>query len=191
MSMRQRIGNDAYERAMLQAKAELGVKGSSAAPRRNLAETAQYYNCLRNHVERGGMLALTVHQPYAYLLCLPDGDEQAKRVENRSWMPPKWLIGKRIVIHSGKSKKRVTYGDEIKWPLKYGVGIGTVKLEGALRKHPTGSPATGWECEEFPRGYEWLAMHKHSEGPCCWVVGDSERFDRPIERPGAQGLWMW
>jgi hypothetical protein len=151
----------------------------------------QYYGALRACVERGGLLALTAHQPMAYLLMLPHHDENAKRVENRTWRPPPWLIGKRIVVHAGMSRVRLRAGDEIKWRLVFGAGLGTVLVDGALAKAVTGSPGTGWLEEEFPPGYEWLGTHRHAQGPWCWVVGDPEPFKEPIPRSGAQGLWIW
>ena len=42
------------------------------------------------------MKALTLHQPWASLIACG-----AKRIETRSWPPPKSLIGKRIAIHAG------------------------------------------------------------------------------------------
>ena len=164
---------------------------AAAGRKQSKADAAQHWGNVRRHVEGGGLVALTVHQPYAYLLMLPDGDERAKRVENRTWKPHPWLIGKRIVIHAGMSRIKLSHGDELKWPLSFGVGLGTVRIVGALRKQCTGSPATGWECDEFPKGYEWLATHRHSGGPVCWVVADPQPFDRPIPCAGAQGLWIW
>ena len=164
---------------------------AAAGRKQSKADAAQHWGNVRRQVEAGGLVALTVQQPYAYLLLLPDGDERAKRVENRCWRPQPWLIGKRIVIHAGVSKARLSRGDDLKWPLVFGAGLGTVRVVGALAKRETGSPATGWENDEFPKGYEWLATHRHSVGPVCWVVADPVRFDRPIPCAGAQGLWIF
>jgi hypothetical protein len=54
------------------------------------------------------MLALTVWQPWASLIvgAPPSYDElptpPQKRIENRSWLPPRALIGQRIAIHAAK-----------------------------------------------------------------------------------------
>lgn len=154
-------------------------------------ETVRYFGVLREWVERGRLLALTIHQPFAHWILMGDDEELKKRVENRSWAPPRWLIGRRIVIHAGVSRKRLNYMDDVRWPLKFGAGLGTVRIAGGLRKRQTGSPATGWEDDELPRGYEWLALHRHSEGPVCWVLEDVRRWMQPVECPGAQGLWKW
>jgi hypothetical protein len=155
------------------------------------ADTVQYFGRLREWVEAGRLLALTVHQPFAYWLLLEDGHELAKRVENRSWAPPRWLIGKRIVIHAGVSKRRLNYMDDVRWLLKFGAALGTVKVVGSLRKRETGSPATGWQDDELPPRYEWLATHRHSIGPVCWVVEDPHHWNQAVECPGAQGLWRY
>ena len=176
------MGRDAYRR--VQNAATIGRRQSKA-------DAAQHWGNLRSHVEAGGLLALTVHQPFAYFLMQAASDELAKRVENRTWMPPRWMIGRRFVVHAGASRARLTYGDDLKWPLVFGAGLGTVALRGALRKAETGSPATGWDCDEFPQGYEWLATHRHATGPICWVVDDPQPFDRPLPRPGAMGFWKW
>ena len=155
------------------------------------AKTTQHFSVLRGWVERGGMLALTIHQPFAYQILLEDGHEQAKRVENRTWFPPRWMIGRRIVIHAGLGRQRLNYGDDVRWPLKFGAALGTIRIAGALRKQPTGSPATGWDNDELPHGYEWLATHRHAEGPVCWVLEGPELWPRAVECAGAQGLWRW
>jgi hypothetical protein len=157
----------------------------------SLADKAQHFGILRDWVERGNLLALTIHQPFAHWILMDDDQELRKRVENRSWCPPRWLIGRRIVIHAGMSRQKLSYMDDVKWPLKFGAALGTVKIAGALRKRCTGSPATGWEEDEFPAGYEWLATHRHSEGPVCWVLENVWRWVQPVECSGAQGLWKW
>lgn len=39
---------------------------------------------------------LTLIQPWAYAV-----ERLGKRIENRGWAPPQWVIGKRIYIHAG------------------------------------------------------------------------------------------
>ncbi len=41
--------------------------------------------------------ALTLHRPWPWAII-----HGSKRVENRSWAPPAWLIGQRLAIHAGK-----------------------------------------------------------------------------------------
>lgn len=42
------------------------------------------------------MYALTLWQPWCYAMV-----HLGKRVENRPWHPPRWLIGQRIALHAG------------------------------------------------------------------------------------------
>ncbi len=42
--------------------------------------------------------ALTLHQPHAYCVV-----HRNKRIENRDWAPPDWLIGEYLAIHAGKT----------------------------------------------------------------------------------------
>ena len=44
------------------------------------------------------LYAITLWQPWAQVLV-----EGAKTVENRDWAPPRWLYGRRIAIHAGKT----------------------------------------------------------------------------------------
>lgn len=48
------------------------------------------------------LMALTLDQPWAYVVAAG-----MKRVENRSWRPPKKLIGRPLVIHAGQRYDRV------------------------------------------------------------------------------------
>lgn len=45
--------------------------------------------------------ALTVRQPAAQHIALGD-----KPIENRSWLPPQWLVGHTFLIHADKSCDR-------------------------------------------------------------------------------------
>ena len=43
------------------------------------------------------MKALSIKQPWLY--CITDLD---KRIENRTWKPPGWVVGQRIALHASK-----------------------------------------------------------------------------------------
>ena len=59
------------------------------------------------------MKCLTVCQPFASALMTPiEGERQPlKPVENRTWLPPMRMIGERIIIHAGKSRKWLNIDD--------------------------------------------------------------------------------
>ena len=46
------------------------------------------------------MRALTLHRPWPWAILHLDG-ARAKRIENRLWAPPDWILGERIAIHAG------------------------------------------------------------------------------------------
>jgi hypothetical protein len=106
-----------------------------------------------------------------------------KRVENRTWMPPKSLIGQRIAIHAGKKydpDDAATIASASVTPMnllaeaRQPTGIVcTVVLAGVVTK--ADNPR-----ERF--GFWWA-------GPVGWVLEDVQRLPEPIPCRGAQGLW--
>lgn len=47
------------------------------------------------------MKALSIKQPWLWAIL-----EQGKRIENREWRPPTWIIGQRIALHASKGLDR-------------------------------------------------------------------------------------
>lgn len=47
------------------------------------------------------MKVLTIREPWASAIAFGD-----KRIENRTWKPPRYMLGRRIAIHAGKSWTR-------------------------------------------------------------------------------------
>ncbi len=118
---------------------------------------------------------LSVMQPYAAAIIAG-----IKPVENRTWAPPAWLLGRRFLIHAGLGEK---YLDDLhamlkvrqNWPrgprrFKRGVILGHCRL---VRWVPV---------TERPVGCPW------SFGPVCWVLDDPVAIE-PIEWRGAQRLF--
>ena len=125
------------------------------------------------------MKALTVLQPYAALIIMPQSKlppgEVRKRVENRTW--PTRYRGP-LLIHAGKSLKFMRPGDERFGELVFGAIVGVADLV---------------ECVEFQRlkdsRLDWLYDHPHAEGPWCWVLENVVPFDKPVPYAGRQGLF--
>jgi hypothetical protein len=138
-------------------------------------------------VRERAVKALTVCQPYADLICLPDDHPRAKRVENRTW--PTSYRGP-LLIHAGKSRQWLTdhnYGMPTSG-MVFGAIVGVANLAGCFEYKPHMSRMDqiyGGHYESFP----WLREHKHVEGPWCWVLTECRRFEEPIEYRGAQGLF--
>lgn len=127
------------------------------------------------------MKALTICQPYAHLICLPDDDDRAKRVENRKW--PTRYRGP-LLIHAGKSRNWLASGREYGIPesdMTFGAIIGIANLADCRSVESIRSG----KCGDFL----WLAAHQHVEGPFCFVLTDCRRFEKPIPYRGAQGFF--
>ncbi len=131
------------------------------------------------------MKALTICQPYAHLIALPESDFRHKRVENRTW--PTHYRG-RLLIHAGRSRDWMTVNeaeqieDDYEIPLKdmaFGAFVARARLADCVR----------YEDGHARRRYPWLAMHQHASGPWCWILADIERLEHPVPWRGAQGLW--
>lgn len=128
---------------------------------------------------------LTICQPYAALIMLPDSHERAKRVENRGW--PTSYRGP-LLIHAGKSRAWFEldadgihddlYGFVVA-DLPFGAIVGQCELIDCVRKGDSASE----------KRHLWLKSHEHYEGPWCWVLANIQPFPEPIPYRGAQGLF--
>lgn len=153
------------------------------------------------------MKAITVCQPYAHLICLPESDPRHKRVENRS---RRWQYRGPIAIHAGKSHKMLMRpGDNYGIPIEdmaFGAVVATARLSGCYEiagksimatgtmtvgsmkfsgvvQHRTYSPQ--WAVEQWP----WLDNHQHVEGPYCLVLTDVKPLKTPVPWRGSLGLF--
>ena len=152
------------------------------------------------------MKALTIWQPWASLIMIG-----AKPYEFRSWMAPRSLVGKRLVIHAGsramKSAEvtnlidRLT-DDELAWStalhresalpfletlrranqLPLGAGIGTA-IVGVSRE----GAHIAAEFGATTINYSDRDLHSNFG----WPLTDIELWDEPIRMSGKQGLWNW
>lgn len=144
------------------------------------------------------MTALTICQPYAHLICLPDDDDRAKRVENRRWGTS---YRGPLLIHAGKSREWLdldeddTCDDTYEIPLSemaFGAIVGIANLADCVQLVPVISQR-GFLSYNVPnhasRRWPWLACHAHTEGPFCFVLTECRRFKNPIPCRGARGLF--
>jgi len=130
------------------------------------------------------MKALTIKQPWAYAITDLD-----KRIENRTWKPPDWIIGKRIAIHTSKKSDALGYS-----------AIQRVKHVTLPANLPLGSIVAtakiiSWVNEQcFEVG---IVLHHPSDlvenewffGPIGWVLADVQKLVEPIPCRGQLGLW--
>jgi hypothetical protein len=124
------------------------------------------------------MKALTICQPYASLICLPEADPRHKRIENRTW--PTHYRGP-LLIHAGKSREWL-YNDYNLTEMPFGAIVATAKLLNCVTLE---SIMLG----RYDDIYPWAKDHMHAEGPWCWILGEVVALPEPIPARGAQGLW--
>ncbi len=131
------------------------------------------------------MKALTVCQPYAFLLLLPDGDPRKKRVENRNWITHH---RGEFAIHAGLSKDWLDSDDSLsekeKSELVFGavLGIGVISDCISLEKART---------LHYSHPLGWVKDHRHTSGPYLWIIEHTQKLIKPVPARGAQGLWNW
>ena len=120
------------------------------------------------------MYALTFWQPWATCIA-----HHGKRVENRTWAPPKWIIGEEIAIHAVKTVDQEAINLLV---------LGNETM-----------PSIPLNPEEIPRGavvaiaiiVGWT-MKSNSpwfSGPKGWIFDSVRPLHEPISCRGAQSLW--
>lgn len=135
------------------------------------------------------MKALTICQPFAHLICLPDDHPRAKRVENRQW--PTSYRGP-LLIHAGKSRNWMDRNEEYGIPesdLVFGAIVGVANLADCVKLETRPGWNGGVVPDHAKRRWPWLLQHEHTEGPYCLVLTECRRFEKPIPYRGAQGLF--
>lgn len=116
------------------------------------------------------MKALTIKQPWLYAIT-----DLNKRIENRTWKPPEWIIGQRIGLHasreddlSGFAAFRDITGVDAPHDLPRGCIVSTARVVGFCNHSED----------------DWFV------GPYGWVLDDiSKVFPGPVSCRGALGLW--
>jgi hypothetical protein len=133
------------------------------------------------------MKALTICNPYPYLILLPTSDPRHKRVENRTW--PTNYRGT-MYLHAGKSRQWLDLSDDgtrdegYDIPLDampFGAVVATMDLVDCVRIERIRKG-------EYDGKYPWLREHIHASGPWCWVL-DNIKPVGPHSWRGAQGLF--
>jgi hypothetical protein len=121
------------------------------------------------------MRALTLWQPWAWAI-----SHGGKRIENRGWKPPRWIIGERIAIHAGKKFDEEDAFDllsELDMPdihdLARGAVVAVATVKGYVESIGESHPQHRWFC-----------------GPYGWVLDDVVALERPVPCKGALKLWF-
>ena len=116
------------------------------------------------------MRALSIKQPWLY--CITDLD---KRVENRTWKPPDWIIGQRIALHSSKKMGDLVAASDIA-----GFKLSTVANDMPLGAIVATARVDGW--------IDFLDS-KWFSGPVGWILSDVVKLHEPVPHRGRLGLW--
>lgn len=115
--------------------------------------------------------ALTLHRPWAWAVA-----HAGKRLENRSWAPPGWALGKRLAIHAGK-----TFNERDRHFIMKRFGITVPSKD----DDPTGIVAVCTLAGSTTSSTDpWFA------GPFAWRLNDVVALPEPVPCPGAQGIWV-
>lgn len=93
-----------------------------------------------------------------------------KSIENRSWLPPVELIGRRIGIHAALATERCAFELFDVDRLPRGVVLGTVMLHDVI-----------------PNSRSIWAR----SGLWHWELRDPRELPRPVQARGRLGLWRW
>lgn len=153
------------------------------------------------------MRALTLHRPWSYVIL-----RCGKRVENRTWLPHKVVIGQRIALHAGKgwdarAEEYIRRDSDraMRWPaLVEAEGIvGTAVVLGWVNGAVawvlgTEEPWHQNSARSHRFGPETLSEETALEaisspyyfGPIGWVLDDVQELPVPIPHSGFhRGLW--
>jgi hypothetical protein len=134
------------------------------------------------------MYALTLHQPWAWAIA-----HGGKRIENRTWTPPKWIIGQRIAIHAGKTLDKEAAEDLLYWR---GGGTCFGRHGPAVLEDPPGQYTLGaFVAVATVKGYVTTIGEQHPQagwfcGPRGWVLDDVVALGEPVPCRGRQKLWV-
>lgn len=123
--------------------------------------------------------ALTLIQPWAWAVA-----HAGKAIENRTWPPPKWLVGQRLAIHAGMKwdEDAVAFIEDVSGrapPAErtHGAIVAIAKVAGVLE-----------DCDVDRGGARRSANLEWFAGPCGWLLEDVVAIE-PLPCKGAQGLW--
>jgi lambda repressor-like predicted transcriptional regulator len=140
------------------------------------------------------MYAISIRQPWAYAIL-----NLGKNVENRTWLPPQRVIGKRIAIHVSKtlpkryldeSLKELTQDERQEKKILDAISdtlgkiVAVATLSGAFIVQADGTIPTS-------RGIVSLnhTGSRYASGPACWCLDNVVALKTPIKAVGHLGLF--
>lgn len=147
------------------------------------------------------MRALTIRQPWLHAIAAG-----TKRVENRTWRPPRLVIGTVIALHAGKSYDREAefpYGTEPPGraaadSLPKGAVVAVARLlnchhayycEHICPEPDDWNPESDLPCTEHDGACNNFCSPWAQEGQQHWLLDDVHVLPEPIPSKGMLGLW--
>ena len=139
------------------------------------------------------MKALSLWRPWPWCFF-----HAGKRIENRSWPPPKSIIGQWVAMHAANR-----FDDEAFVAMTRGDFGADATTADNPEKHPTGIVGAMFVERAFEFGVEAgaiinrtpmplpepLVHDRYAFGPWCWVTPKVVGLPAPIPCKGMQGLW--
>jgi hypothetical protein len=113
---------------------------------------------------------LTLWQPWAHAVA-----HMGKRIENRDWTPPVWLVGQRFAIHAGLhfDQSAAELLGVSRDQVAFGAVVATAVYAGYVESEA-----------QLPQGQEeWWS------GPSAWVLDGVRTLREPLACRGWPGLW--
>lgn len=141
------------------------------------------YTIMEYASEWDALPAISVRQPWAYLICAG-----LKDIENRTWKLPEKYKGQRVLIHAGKTRyvnpfdlltneqydsisqdKRIEMAND----MEFGAIIGSVEIVDCVINHPS-----IW-AEKSKMLYDGLSPDRYDK-IYNWVLRNPVLFDKPV-----------
>lgn len=137
------------------------------------------------------LMAITIAQPWPRMFLL---EEDPKRIENRTWTPPRKLVGQLIALHGGRPPRTSSEFDEARAAVDW-------------------CNLTQWGGEQDPEDWAYdedilqacvggifavariagvttdPALPWRTQDPYGWVLEDFTPLPQPVPCSGSQGLW--
>jgi hypothetical protein len=142
------------------------------------------------------MKAITIKAPFAWAIL-----EGHKKVENRGWIPPAAVVGRRVAVHTAKSctkreldSLRAQLDKDVAMPTKLpelGAIVGTVEVAGWFKIPDSAGPddlvQTGGDMDDD----EILSAGRSSffRGPVGFVLRKPRWLKQPVSCKGQLGFW--
>lgn len=133
------------------------------------------------------MKAITLIQPWSYAVA-----HLGKPVENRTWCPPRQVVGQRIAIHAGKkldedacvtvALRLMGQPQDLPDTFVHGAVEAVATLAGFVVVENGHARAFGRADVRLMNSAWWV-------GPVGWHLTDVVALPKPVPCRGAQGLW--